>query len=61
VYRLVLVQDSTGSRTVTWSTTIRWAGGTAPTLTTGGTKADVVTCAYVNSNLGYFCDVDKNF
>lgn len=35
-----ILQDGTGSRTVTWFTTIKWAGGSAPTLTTTGSKAD---------------------
>jgi hypothetical protein len=61
VYRLAACQDSTGSRTITWGSTIRWAGGAAPTLTTTASKCDVITCAYVNSTLGYFCDADKNF
>lgn len=37
-----ILQDGTGSRTVTWFTTIRWAGGSAPTLTTAASKADTV-------------------
>jgi hypothetical protein len=36
-----LVQDGTGSRTVTWFSTIKWAGGSAPTLTTTLNKTDV--------------------
>ncbi len=36
-----LTQDGGGSRTVTWFSTIRWADGTAPTLTTTGNKRDV--------------------
>jgi hypothetical protein len=36
-----LVQDGTGSRTVTWFSTIKWADGVTPTLTTTGGKADV--------------------
>jgi hypothetical protein len=36
------VQDATGSRTVTQFSTIKWAGGTAPTLTTTSTKKDWV-------------------
>lgn len=36
-----ITQDSGGSRTVTWFTTIRWAGGTPPTLTTTANKRDV--------------------
>jgi hypothetical protein len=35
-----IIQDATGSRTVTWFTTIKWAGGTAPTLTTTASKID---------------------
>ncbi len=35
-----ITQDSGGSRTVTWFTTIRWAGGVAPTLTTTANKRD---------------------
>ena len=38
-----LQQDITGSRTVTWFSHIKWAGGgTAPTLTTTAHKADLL-------------------
>jgi len=50
---LILKQDGTGSRTVTWSgtqvngsatnATPKWAGGTAPTLTTTASAVDIVT------------------
>lgn len=36
-----VVQPAAGSKTVTWFTTIKWAGGSAPTLTTTGNKTDV--------------------
>ena len=36
-----LIQDGTGSRTVTWWSTIKWAGGTAPVLTTTASSVDV--------------------
>ena len=39
-FLLKLVQDGTGSRTVTWWSTINWPGGSAPTLTTTAAKAD---------------------
>lgn len=42
VFMLRLLQDATGSRTVTWFSTIKWAGGTAPTLTTTASKADML-------------------
>ena len=35
-----LTQDGTGSRTVTWFDTIKWADGSAPTLTTTASKKD---------------------
>lgn len=37
-----ILQDGSGSRTVTWFTTISWAGGAAPTLTTIASKADTL-------------------
>jgi len=40
-FMLRLLQDGTGGRTVTWFSTIKWAGGSAPTLTTTASKADV--------------------
>ncbi len=36
-----ITQDGTGSRTVTWFSTIKWAGGAAPTLTTTLNKRDI--------------------
>lgn len=41
VFILKLIQDGTGSRTVTWFSTINWVDGTAPTLTPTADKADV--------------------
>lgn len=35
-----LVQDGTGSRTVTWFSTIKWPAATVPTLTTTGSRVD---------------------
>lgn len=40
-FTLVLNQDSTGSRTVTWPSSVRWPGGTAPTVTATASKTDV--------------------
>lgn len=37
---MFLKQDATGSRTVTW-TTVKWAGGTAPTITSAASKQDI--------------------
>lgn len=53
-FTIVLVQDGTGSRTVTWWSGIRWSGGTTPTLATGAGKADTFTflCIGAGSYLG---------
>lgn len=40
-FMVEITQDAMGSRTVTWFDTIRWADGTAPTLTTTASKRDV--------------------
>lgn len=39
---LELIQDGTGSRTVTWPASVTWAAGTAPTLSTAASSVDVV-------------------
>jgi hypothetical protein len=38
---LTVIQDGVGSRTMTWPGTIKWAAGTAPTLTTAANARDV--------------------
>lgn len=40
IFYVTITQDGTGSRTVTWFSTIKWAGGSTPTLTTTGNKRD---------------------
>ena len=37
---IFLVQDGTGSRTITWGSYFDWAGGTAPTLSTDAASVD---------------------
>ena len=39
---MFLKQDATGSRTVTWST-VKWPGGTAPTLTSTASRQDILS------------------
>jgi hypothetical protein len=45
-YVLIIKQDATGSRTVTWPASVRWATGAAPTLTTTASKTDYVSFVY---------------
>lgn len=39
-FTLLLKQDGTGSRTVTWPAAVKWPGGTAPTITSTASKLD---------------------
>lgn len=50
-----LIQDATGSRTVTWWSTIKWADGVAPTLTTTANKIDsfIIKCTGSGTYNGY--------
>lgn len=45
-----LIQDGTGSRTVTWPASVRWSGGTAPTLSTGASDIDIITLYFDGTN-----------
>lgn len=49
-FMLRLVQDGTGSRTVTWPASVKWPGGTAPTLSTAAGAVDIVTFIYDGTN-----------
>lgn len=55
VFIIRLVQDGTGSRTVTWFSTIKWPGGSAPTLTTTASAVDTFgfICTGTNTYDGY--------
>jgi len=48
VYVLVLKQNSTGSCLATYTNTLTWKSGTAPTLTTTAAHYDVLTFINVN-------------
>ena len=43
---LAVIQDGTGSRTLTWNSAYVFTGATAPTLTTTASKADVFVFRY---------------
>ena len=42
-FTLILRQDGTGGRTVTWPASVDWAGGTAPTLVTTASSVSILT------------------
>jgi hypothetical protein len=48
---LKVIQDVTGSRTVTWPATVKWdTAGTAPTLSTAGGSVDIISFYYDGTN-----------
>lgn len=49
-YMLILKQDATGGRSVTWPGGVLWPGGTVPTQTTAANKTDVVGFIYNGAN-----------
>ena len=51
VYILVVKQDGTGGRTLSFGTDYKFAGGTAPTITTTASKADVLTFVCDGTNM----------
>lgn len=60
-FTLVVVQDGTGSRTITWPASVDWANATAPTLSTGANKVDVLTFMTIDGGttwLGFTAGLD---
>jgi hypothetical protein len=47
---LLLKQDGTGGRTVTWPAAVKWPGGTAPTITSTASKMDKFVFTAADSN-----------
>lgn len=54
-YAVKITQDATGSRLITWPSTVKWAGGSAPTLTTTASRTDVIYFRYDGTN---YLDID---
>lgn len=50
-YALAVIQDATGSRTLTWNAVFKWAGGTAPTLSTAANARDYFVFRSDGTNL----------
>lgn len=56
---LRLVQGGTGSYTVTWPATVKWPGGSIPTLSTAVDAIDIVTGYWDGTN--YYCQAGLAF
>ena len=48
-FTLFLNQDGTGSRLATWPSEVKWAGGTAPTLTTTASRTDILVFTTIDA------------
>jgi len=58
-YVLLLVQDSTGSRTVTWPGAVKWGNAGVSTLSTTGSTVDLFTFLFDGTN--YFGNASLGF
>ena len=50
-YRLIVKQDATGGRTLTFGSAYKWAGGSVPILSTGANAVDLLVFTADGSNL----------
>lgn len=50
-YILHVIQDGTGSRTLTWNSIFKWPAGVAPTLTTTSSSRDLFSFVCDGTNL----------
>jgi hypothetical protein len=61
-YLLILKQPSSGAAgIISWPGTVKWPGGTAPTLTATNAKVDIVTFVYDGTNSFYYGGSNLNY
>ena len=58
---LLIIQDGTGSRTLTWNAAYEFASDTAPTLTTTANKLDILSFYWDNDNHKAYGVASLNF
>jgi hypothetical protein len=58
---LTLKQDATGGRVVTWPASVKWAGGTTPTITATASKSDVFSFVCVDGTSWVGIVVGQNY
>jgi hypothetical protein len=56
-----ITQDATGSRTMTWPTSFKWAGGTAGVLSTAANSVDLLVATYRSSTGFWYASLSKAF
>lgn len=50
-YSLMVIQDATGSRTISWNSVFKWNSGVAPTLSTAANSKDMFVFRSDGTNL----------
>ena len=53
-FTLILTQDGSGSRAVTWPGSVQWASSTAPTLSSGGGDVDIFAFITIDAGTTWF-------
>ena len=51
---LLVLQDGTGSRTITWPGSVKWGNAGAPTLTTTASKMDIISLFTVDGGTNWY-------
>lgn len=51
---LILRQDATGGRSVTWPSSVKWPGGVPPTLSTGANQVDILVFLTTNGGATWY-------
>lgn len=60
VYSLLVIQGST-ARNIIWPSSVEWAGGSAPTITTTDNKADLIALYYISTLGKYMASASQDF
>ena len=59
MYSFRIVQDGTGSRTLSYHSDYKFPGGVDPTLSTGANDVDIMTC--LSDGASMYCTMSKDF
>lgn len=61
-FTLLIAQDATGSRVVTWPSSVKWSNGTMFTLSTLANKVDAISMFTVDGGITWYAGaVGKSF
>lgn len=60
-YVLVLLQDGTGGRVPSFPASVKWAGGTPPTITPTASRYDLITLLWLAGAGIYLASINQNY